>query len=237
MSVAADVFSSEAPTPRSSPNEPLVVAVPKGRILSELRPLMDRAGLHPEASFDDRNHRGLRFATNHPGVEIIRVRSFDVVTFVAFGAAHLGVAGNDVLMEFDSGEVYAPLDLGIGHCRLMVAEPVELSEADDPRRWSHIRVATKYPQVTRRHFAARGVQAECIKLNGALELAPRLGLCRRIVDLVSTGSTLKANGLREIEHIADVTSRLIVNRAAWKTRGDEIGWWIDRIGGVVANAR
>ena len=217
-------------------NEPLVMAVPKGRILSELRPLLDSAGLQPEPSFDDRNHRGLRFATNHPGVEIIRVRSFDVVTFVAFGAAHLGVAGNDVLMEFDSAEVYAPLDLGIGHCRLMVAEPEELSGGDDPRRWSHIRVATKYPQVTRRHFAARGVQAECIKLNGALELAPRLGLCRRIVDLVSTGSTLKANGLREIEHIASVTSRLIVNRAAWKTRGPEIGEWIERIGGAVANA-
>ena len=236
MPAVADVFPLNGPPPAAPANEPLVVAVPKGRILAELRPLLDRAGLRPEESFDDRTHRGLRFATNHPGVEIIRVRSFDVVTFVAFGAAHLGVAGNDVLMEFDSPEVYAPLDLRIGACRLMVAEPQELSEADDPRRWSHIRVATKYPHVTRRHFEARGVQAECIKLNGALELAPRLGLCRRIVDLVSTGSTLSANGLREIEHIANVTSRLIVNRAAWKTRGPEIGWWIERFGGIVANA-
>lgn len=207
-------------------NEPLVLAVPKGRILDELRPVMRHAGIEPEPAFDDPRHRGLRFRTNHPGIEIIRVRSFDVATFVAFGAAHLGVAGNDVLMEFDYPEVYAPLDLNIGACRLAVAEPVELYQQDDPTRWSHIRVATKYPEITRRHFASRGVQAECIKLNGAMELAPSLGLCRRIVDLVSTGSTLEANGLREIEHIAHVTSRLIVNRAALKTRPEEIGRWV-----------
>jgi ATP phosphoribosyltransferase len=151
-----------------------------------------------------------------------------VATFVAFGAAHLGVAGNDVLMEFDYPEIYAPLDLRIGACRLSVAEPKEMVEGDDPTRWSHIRVATKYPEITRRHFAARGVQAECIKLNGAMELAPTLGLCRRIVDLVSSGSTLRANGLVEIEKIAEVTSRLVVNRAAYKTRPTEIGGWIDR---------
>jgi ATP phosphoribosyltransferase len=156
------------------------------------------------------------------------VRSFDVATFVAFGAAQLGVAGNDVLMEFDYAELYAPLDLGIGKCRLAVAEPADMVEADDPSRWSHISVATKYPEITRRHFAARGVQAECIKLNGAMELAPVLGLCRRIVDLVSTGSTLKANGLVEVEHIADISSRLVVNRAALKTRPDELGGWIER---------
>lgn len=210
------------------PSEPLVVAVPKGRILDELRPLMTRAGLEPEPAFDDSRHRGLRFASNHPGVEIIRVRAFDVATFVAFGAAHIGVAGNDVLMEFDYPELYAPLDLGIGRCRLSVAEPVDLSQGDDPRRWSHIRVATKYPEVTRRHFAARGVQAECIKLNGAMELAPSLGLCRRIVDLVSSGATLTANGLREVEPIAEITSRLIVNRAALKTRPQELRDWIGR---------
>ncbi len=208
--------------------EKLVVALPKGRIMDELRPLMMRAGLEPEAAFDDDRHRGLRFATNHPSIELIRVRAFDVATFVAFGAAHLGVCGNDVLMEFDYSEIYAPLDLKIGHCRLMVAEPVELSQLDDPARWSHIRVATKYPEVTRRHFAARGVQAECIKLNGAMELAPSLGLCRRIVDLVSSGGTLKANGLKEIEQIAEVSARLIVNRTAFKTRPVEIGAWIAR---------
>ena len=208
--------------------EPLVFAVPKGRILDELRPLMDRVGLIPDPSFDDPRHRGLRFTTNHAGIEIIRVRSFDVATFVAFGAAQLGVAGNDVLMEVDSQQIYAPIDLGIGACRLAVAEPVELSASDDPRRWSHVRVATKYPEVTRRHFAARGVQAECIKLNGAMELAPSLGLCRRIVDLVSSGDTLRANGLREIEHIADITSRLIVNRTALKTRPESVRTWVQR---------
>ncbi len=223
-----------APPSPEAPAEPLVVAVPKGRILDELRPLMRRAGLEPEAAFDDRAYRGLRFATNRPGVEIIRVRSFDVATFVAFGAAHLGVAGNDVLMEIDSPEVYAPLDLAIGRCRMVVAEPMALAAPDEPQRWSHIRVATKYPQITRRHFAARGVQAECIKLNGAMELAPSLDLCRRIVDLVSSGSTLKANGLHEVEHIADVSARLIVNRAAWKTRAAEIEDWLDRFRQAVA---
>ncbi|GAB3448775.1 ATP phosphoribosyltransferase [Insolitispirillum peregrinum] len=206
--------------------DPLVIALPKGRILDEAMPLVRAAGIEPEPAFDDPKSRQLTFATNHPHIRIIRVRSFDVATFVAFGAAHLGVCGNDVLMEFGYPEIYAPLDLGIGPCRLAVAEPVALSDSDDPSSWSHIRVATKYPEVTKRHFAARGVQAECIKLNGAMELAPSLGLCRRIVDLVSTGSTLKANGLVEIEHIADVTSRLIVNRAALKTRPTEMNGWI-----------
>jgi ATP phosphoribosyltransferase len=209
-------------------DESIVLAVPKGRILKELRPVLDRVGIVPSAAFDDENSRDLRFATNVPNVHIIRVRSFDVPTFVAFGAAQLGVAGSDVLMEFDYPEVYSPLDLGIGQCRISVAELAELSKTDDPSRWSHVRVATKYPEVTRRHFAARGVQAECIKLNGAMELAPSLGLCDRIVDLVSSGATLKANGLVEIEHIADITSRLIVNRTALKTRSEEIGGWVDR---------
>jgi len=140
-----------------------------------------------------------------------------VATFVAFGAAHLGVAGNDVLMEFDYPEIYAPLDLDVGHCRLSVAEPKELAEDDDPREWSHIRIATKYPNFTRRHFEAKGVQAECVKLNGAMELAPSLGLAGRIVDLVSTGRTLQQNGLVEKDHIMDISARLIVNRAALKT--------------------
>ncbi len=209
-------------------NEPLVIALPKGRILDEVMPLIRRAGIEPEPAFDDPGSRLLRFATNHPHISIVRVRSFDVATFVAFGAAQIGVAGNDVLLEFDYAEVYAPLDLGIGRCRLMVAEPAELRRTDDPGRWSHVRVATKYPGVTQRYFAARGVQAECIKLNGAMELAPSLGLCRRIVDLVSTGATLKANGLVEVETIAHVTSRLVVNRAALKTRPAEVGGWIRR---------
>ncbi len=196
--------------------------------MTELSPLMAKAGVEPEAAFADEDARQLRFATSDPGLEIIRVRSFDVATFVAFGAAHLGVAGNDVIMEFDYPDLYAPVDLNIGHCRLSVAEPRDLVARDDPTRWSHIRVATKYPAMTRRHFAARGVQAECIKLNGAMELAPSLGLCRRIVDLVSTGTTLKANDLVEVEHIAKITSRLIVNRAALKTRPHAVNAWVER---------
>ena len=209
-------------------NEKLVLALPKGRILAEVMPVVRLAGIEPEAAFEDDDDRRLRFTTNLPEVDIIRVRSFDVATFVAFGAAQLGIAGNDVLMEFDFPEIYAPVDLGIGHCRLAVAEPADLAGDDNPARWSHVRVATKYPEVTRRHFAARGVQAECIKLNGAMELAPSLGLCHRIVDLVDSGRTLRENGLVEIEHIANVTSRLIVNRTALKTRATTVGAWIDR---------
>lgn len=209
-------------------NETIILAVPKGRILQELTPLLRRAGLVPEPAFEDETARQLRFATNDPALDIIRVRSFDVATFVAFGAAHLGVAGNDVLMEFDYPELYAPVDLGIGRCRLSVAEPRALVSGDDPARWSQVRVATKYPEVTRRHFAARGVHAECIKLNGAMELAPGLGLCQRIVDLVSTGATLAANDLVEVETIAEVTSRLIVNRAALKTRPVELSEVVER---------
>jgi ATP phosphoribosyltransferase len=156
------------------------------------------------------------------------VRSFDVATFVAFGAAQLGVAGSDVLMEFSYPEIYVPLDLNIGRCRLVVAAPKEDAQRDDPSRWSHVRIATKYPEMTRRHFARRGVQAECIVLNGAMELAPSMGLARQIVDLVATGSTLRANGLVEIEHIADITSRFVVNRTALKTRAEEVNGWIER---------
>lgn len=217
-------------------NDLLVLALPKGRILDEVRPLLHHVGIEPEADFDNPKSRALKFDTNLPHVKIIRVRSFDVATFVAFGAAHLGVCGSDVLMEFDYPEIYTPLDLGIGKCRIAVAEPVDLSNSDDPSRWSHVRVATKYPEITRRHFAARGVQAECIKLNGAMELAPNLGLCSRIVDLVSTGTTLKANGLAEIEHIADISSRLVVNRAAFKTRHGEIQGWIDRFQEAIGDA-
>ena len=209
-------------------NEKIVLALPKGRILKEVLPLVSKAGIEPESAFYDDSARQLRFVTNHPNVDIIRVRSFDVATFVAFGAAHLGVVGADVLMEFDYSEIYAPLDLDVGHCYIAVAESKELIDVEDPSTWSHVRVATKYPEITRKYFASCGVQAECIKLAGALELAPSLGLCRRIVDLVSTGSTLKANGLVEVERIADITSRLAVNRITWKTRPDELDYWINQ---------
>ena len=131
-------------------------------------------------------------------------------------------------MEFDYPEVYAPLDLGIGRCRVSVAEPVETAGMDDSSRWSQIRVASKYPNIARRHYASRGIHAEVVHLNGAMELAPGLGLCRVIVDLVQTGSTLKANGLVETEVIAPVTSRLIVNRTALKTRPEAVGQLIHR---------
>jgi len=212
--------------------QPIVLALPKGRILAEVMPLMRDAGIEPEPAFDDPKSRALRFATSVPGLSIIRVRAFDVATFVAFGAAHIGVAGNDVLMEFGYPDIYAPVDLGIGACRLVVAEPAALRVADDPLSWSHVSVATKYPNITRRHFAARGVQAECVKLNGAMELAPSLGLADRIVDLVSTGRTLIENDLVEVETIASVTSRLIINRTAFKTRAAELSPWVERIRAV-----
>jgi len=217
-------------------DENIVLALPKGRILKEAIPLLARAGIVPEAALHEQSDRRLSFGTNVPNLGIVTVRSFDVATFVAFGAAQLGIAGSDVLMEFDYAENYAPLDLGIGRCRLVVAEPVELAPDDDPSRWSHVAVATKYPDLTRRHFAARGVQAECIKLSGSMELAPALGLARRIVDLVQTGGTLKANGLVVVEHMADVSSRLVVNRAALKTRPEEIGGWIERFREAVDGA-
>lgn len=206
----------------------LVIAVPKGRIQEELAPLLQKVGIVPEEAFFDDGERQLQFRCRNSEATLIRVRSFDVATFVAFGAAQLGVAGSDVLMEFDYSDLYTPLSLDIGHCRLSVAQPEEMPEQENLDRVSHLRVATKYPNVTRKYFAERGIQAECIKLSGAMELAPRLGLARHIVDLVSSGRTLKANGLREVETIAKISSRLIVNRAAFKTRSAEINGLIER---------
>jgi ATP phosphoribosyltransferase len=206
----------------------IVLALPKGRILDECAPLLSRAGIVPAPDYADEASRRLRFPTNHASLDVIRVRSFDVATFVAFGAAEIGICGGDVLMEFDYPEVYAPLDLDIGHCRISVAEPRDEAGLTRLSELSSIRVASKYPNVTRKHFASRGVQAEIVALNGSMELAPGLGLSRLIVDLVQTGSTLKANGLVETDIIAEVSSRLIVNRIAFKTRPDEIGAWIER---------
>jgi len=193
----------------------LTFAIPKGRILDEALPVMARAGVEPEAAFHDPKSRALAFGTTRTDMRLIRVRAFDVATFVAHGAAQIGIVGSDVIEEFDYSDLYAPVDLGIGHCRLSVARL-----ADDPGAdalHSHLRVATKYPSLTRRHFEAKGVQAECVKLNGAMELAPSLGLARLIVDLVSTGRTLLENGLVETDRILDISARLIVNRAALKT--------------------
>jgi ATP phosphoribosyltransferase len=195
--------------------QPLTFAVPKGRILDEALPVMARAGLVPESAFHDKGNRALAFACEGGNARLIRVRAFDVATFVAFGAAQAGIVGSDVIEEFDFSELYAPVDLAIGHCRLSLAEPAGARR--EPGHASHIRVATKYPNLTKRWFEGKGVQAECIKLNGAMELAPTLGLAGQIVDLVSSGQTLKDNGLVEVETIMDVSARLIVNRAALKT--------------------
>jgi ATP phosphoribosyltransferase len=216
----------------------LILAIPKGRILDECGALLDAAGVHPAADFRDEDSRRLRFPTDDPGLDVVRVRPFDVATFVAYGAAQIGICGADVLMEHDFPEIYAPLDLGIGACRVSVAEPADTAghatALDDPRSWSRVRVATKYPNIARRHFAARGIHADVVHLNGAMELAPGLGLTRLIVDLVATGGTLRANGLVETEVIAQVSSRLIVNRTALKTRPEAIGAWIARFRDALA---
>lgn len=193
----------------------LTFAVPKGRILDEALPLMARAGIAPEDGFHDPKNRSLSFDTSRSDMRLIRVRAFDVATFVAHGAAQIGIVGSDVIEEFNYDDLYAPVDLDIGHCRLSVARMA--GDTEDDAGASHIRVATKYPGLTARHFEARGIQAECVKLNGAMELAPSLGLARQIVDLVSSGATLKQNGLVETQQIIDITARLIVNRAAYKT--------------------
>jgi ATP phosphoribosyltransferase len=200
----------------------IIIAVPKGRILNELIPIFKKLKILPEKNFFNSESRKIMFSSSNDLINFIKVRSFDVANFVAFGGAHMGVVGLDVIKEFSFEEIYAPVNLGIGLCRLSVAEPIELALKDDPKTWSHLKVATKYPNITKKHFAERGVQAECLKLNGALEIAPKLGLSKRIVDLVSTGKTLQENELTEIEKIMDVTSYLIVNRDMAKAYPNKI---------------
>lgn len=213
-------------------SRPLTFAVPKGRILDEALPLMARAGVVPEAEFHDKNSRALSFACENSDMRIIRVRAFDVATFVAHGAAQAGIVGSDVVEEFAYADLYAPVDLAIGHCRLSVAEPVGGAAVGAE---SHLRVASKYPSLTRRHFESQGIQAEVVKLNGAMELAPGLGLAGRIVDLVSTGRTLKDNGLEETSVILQVSARLIVNRAALKT-DPRVGALVERFRALAGTA-
>lgn len=200
--------------------KPLIFAIPKGRILDDALPLLEQAGIVPEDAFFDKSNRSLKFATNLPHMAIIRVRAFDVATFVAHGAAQIGIVGSDVIEEFGYSELYAPVDLGIGRCRLSVAQPKD--DAEQVGNVSHLRVATKYPNLTSRYFESKGIQAECVKLNGAMELAPSLGLSRHIVDLVESGSTLKANDLVETDRILEISGRLVVNRAAFKMRSAEL---------------
>jgi len=214
-------------------NSNFTIALPKGRILDIVLPILTKVGIEPEASFFDKKDRRLRFNSNISNIDLIRVRSFDVVTFLAYGAAQMAFVGSDVLTEFNHSEVYSPYDLNIGKCRMVVAAQKEVVMNEDPRTWSHVRVATKYPNMTRKHFESRGVHAECIKLNGAMELAPSMGLCKRIVDLVETGSTLNANGLVEVEEICKVSTRLAVNRSFLKTNSSSIQPWIDKVGQVI----
>lgn len=211
-------------------SNPLILALPKGRILKDCLPLLETANIIPEPAFFDKDSRLLRFKTNDPGLDIIRVRSFDVATFVAFGTASLGVCGSDVLMEFDYSDIYAPLDLNIGRCRLSIAQLADTKNKnlEDPARWSQISIATKYPNITQRYFASKGVQADIINLHGAMELAPVLKLSSLIVDLVDTGSTLRANGLQEIKTITQISSRLIINRTALKTQSARVNALIER---------
>jgi ATP phosphoribosyltransferase len=189
----------------------LTIALSKGRIYKDALPLLAHAGIKPLD--DPETSRKLILDTTDPAVKIVVIRAADVPTYVQYGAADVGVAGKDVLMEHGGDGLYEPLDLGIARCRMMVAGRPE--EAESGRR---LRVATKYVATTRRYFAEQGRQVEIIKLYGSMELAPLVGLADRIVDLVDTGNTLKANGLAPLEHIADISSRLIVNKASMKMK-------------------
>jgi ATP phosphoribosyltransferase len=207
----------------------LLFAVPKGRILDELTPLLKKIGIIPEDDFFNDNSRKLVFKTNRENLEIVKVRSFDVATFVKFGAADLGICGLDVLEEFSKentaeknyvSEIFPLIDLKIGKCRLSIA--AKKSVALDLKSRSHIRIATKYTAIAQKYFSALGIQAEAVKLNGSIEIAPQLNLCDFILDLVSSGKTLIENDMVELEKILDVTSYLIVNRTSFKTANQEI---------------
>ena len=200
----------------------IIIAIPRGRIIGELKKILMKTTFAPEAEMFDDKSRKLTFLSKNKDVNFIKVRAFDACTFVAFGAAQIGIAGEDVIKEFDYSEIYAPLELNIGHCRLSVAALKTLLKKEDPETWSNIRVATKYPNISKEYFANKGIQVEAIKLNGSMELAPSLNMCRRIVDLVSTGATLKANGLKEIDEIMKVQSKLIINRSAFNTNNKKI---------------
>jgi ATP phosphoribosyltransferase len=197
------------------------IALSKGRIYDETLPLLAAAGIVP--SDDPDASRKLIIATNAPAVRLVIVRASDTPTYVQYGAADLGIAGRDVLVEHGGMGIYQPLDLGIARCRMMVAVPKGFDYAGAVKRGARLRVATKYLSTARRHFEAKGVHVDLIKLYGSMELAPSLGLADVIVDLVSTGGTLKANNLEAVEEIMPVSSRLIVNQAALKLKNAEIG--------------
>ncbi len=200
----------------------LTIALAKGRILGETLPLLARAGILPQDDLS--TSRKLVFATNHDSIKLVLIRSVDVPTYVQYGAADLGVAGKDVLLEHGGDGLYERLDLKISCCRLVTAGFV-----DRPLPRAGLKVATKYPRITRKFFLEQGRQVELIKLYGSMELAPVVGLADIIVDLIDSGDTLKANGLEPLEHIMDISSRLIVNRASLKMKNQAIKILVDRI--------
>ena len=205
----------------------LTIAISKGRIYEEALPLLEQAGITP--ADDPKKSRKLILDTNQDDVKLVIIRATDVPTFVEYGAADLGIAGKDVLLEHGAECLYEPLDLGISKCRLMTAMPRDVSEM--PRR---VRVATKYVKIAQNYFASQGVQAEIIKLYGSMELAPLVGLADCIVDLVDTGNTLKANGLEPRELITQISSRLIVNKASMKMKHLAIQSLIDKFEKILA---
>lgn len=198
----------------------LTLALSKGRIFEETLPLLRAAGI--TVNEDPDTSRKLILSTNDPDVRVIIVRASDVPTYVQYGAADFGVAGKDVLLEHGGAGLYQPIDLNIAKCRMSVAVPAGFDYASAVRQGARLRVATKYVEVARQHFAAKGVHVDLIKLYGSMELAPLVGLSDAIVDLVSTGSTLRANHLQEVEHIMDISSRLVVNQAALKLKRERL---------------
>lgn len=201
-------------------NEIITIALSKGRLFDETLPLLAAAGITPQD--DPETSRKLIIGTNRPDVRLVIVRASDVPTYVQYGAGDLGVAGKDVLLEHAGGGLYQPLDLGIGKCRMMVAVREDFDYPAAVKRGARLNVATKYVRVASEHFAAKGMHVNLIKLYGSMELAPMTGLADAIVDLVSTGNTLKANHLVAVEDIMPISSRLIVNRAALKLKPGKI---------------
>lgn len=210
----------------------ITIALSKGRIFEETLPLLAAAGIEP--SDDPETSRKLIIATNRADVRLVIVRASDTPTYVQYGAADLGIAGKDVLIEHGGAGLYQPLDLNIARCRLCVAVPNGFDYAAATRPGGRIRVATKYLKAARAHFAAKGVHVDLIKLYGSMELAPLVGLSQAIVDLVSSGGTLRANNLEAVEDILDISARLVVNQAALKIKRELLQPLIDAFGGAIA---
>ena len=210
----------------------ITFALSKGRIFEETLPLLERAGMRPLE--DPERSRKLIIGTSNPDVRLVIVRASDSPTYVQHGAADLGIAGKDVLLEHGGTGLYQPLDLGIALCRMVVAVPEDFDYANAVRKGARVRVATKYMQTAREHFAAKGVHVDLIKLYGSMELAPLVGLADAIVDLVSTGNTLRANQLRVVEDILPISARLIVNQAALKLKRAQIQPMLDSFSTLVA---